>query len=363
MTTKYILINYTGRKGAGAIFAYEMTKGLIQCGAKVAAIISADIENLYDWENLKLYKLLVISTYSDKLSYIKNSLFFGRRQKKQIIEQFKNDKIDAIYCPMFCPWTNRINQLFKGVPTYDTLHDPKPHSGEKWYVKLSWYKPTKNTSAIIVLSEKHIEYVGNKWGKPVLWIPHGRFNYYKDKYFKGFKASDKINFLFFGRLEHYKGLGVLAEAFKRVQNDMSQFTLTVAGPGNWSEYEKEYVGIRNFNIINEWIDAQRINELYSFENTVTVLPYLDASQSGVIPVAKEYMSPIIASATGGMSEQIIDGETGILVPAGNAEKLAEAIKSVYYDFDKAKEMAKKAWERLDQYNWDKLALKLMENIK
>lgn len=362
MRDKYILVNYIGRKGAGAVFAYEMTRGLLQNGVKTAAIISENIENLEDWKCLGLDRLVVIPTYSNKISFIKNTFLFSFRQKKQIQKAFKNIKIDAIYCPMICPWTKQINKIFKNIPSYDTVHDPIPHSGEKWYIRLTWYKPTKNTAAIIVLSKKHIDYAEKKWDRPVIWIPHGRFSYYKEKFFKGYKSSDTINFLFFGRLEKYKGLSVLAAAFKQVQNKMVEYTLTIAGPGNWNAYAADFKDVQKVKIINEWIGPEKINELYSLQNIVTVLPYLDASQSGVIPVAKEYLSPIIASNTGGMGEQIIDGKTGILIPPGDFEALSRVLVNVYTNFEQAKKLAQAAYAELDELNWDKLAKKLLENL-
>ena len=171
-----------------------------------------------------------------------------------------------------------------------------------------------------------------------------------------------INFLFFGRIEHYKGLRVLAAAFRQAQNNMRDYTLTIAGPGDWSVYAADFEGVRNLTVINEWINPEKINKLYSTENVITVLPYLDASQSGVIPVAKEYLSPIIASNTGGMSEQITDGKTGILVPAGDAEALSRAITEIYANFEQAKKLVQAAYAELDELNWDRLAKKLLEDI-
>lgn len=360
MTEKTVLVNYTGRNGAGPIFAYEMTRGLLQNGVKVVAIISSGIENLQEWKKLELEKLVVISTYSTKWNCLINTLLFPFRQKRMIRKQMGRYSFDAIYIPMMCIWTKRINRIFPKTPTYDTVHDPIPHSGEKCYLK--GYKPTANTKRIIVLSEQFTNYVEKMYHKPSLWIPHGRFSYYKEKYFTDYAPSDTINYLFFGRLEEYKGLKVLAQAFKKVSPELGNFTLTIAGPGNWDAYAKDFEGIPNLTVWNRWYDPKSINDLYARGNIVTILPYLDASQSGVIPIAQEYGSPVIASNTGGLREQIEDNVTGYLFSTGNSDALAECIKRVNDDFQHAKLLARNASARLENLNWDKLARKLMEAI-
>lgn len=72
-----IVINYTGRTGAGAgpVIAYEMATGLVNAGETVIPIISNDIANLDMWNKEKFEKVIQIKTYSNYLSYIINTLF------------------------------------------------------------------------------------------------------------------------------------------------------------------------------------------------------------------------------------------------------------------------------------------------
>ena len=358
---KIILVNYTGRKGGGPIFAYEMTRGLLENGVRVVAIISNRIDNLADWKNLQLEKLVCIETYSNKINYITNSILFNIRQKKKILKNLGNYDFTAIYCPMNCQWSKKINELFPNVPVYETLHDPIPHSGERWYLKK--FKPSKNTKKLIVLSEQFKENVERIYNKPTLWIPHGRFSYYKEKYFKGYKNSDKISFLFFGRIEEYKGLRVLAQAFSLLSDSLKHdFTLTIAGRGDWEKFKDDFEGIKNLNIVNKWLDDSEVNELFSLRKTITILPYLDATQSGVIPIAQEYESPIIASNVGGLKEQIKDGETGFLFPVGDGYALADCIRKIDEDLDMAAKIAKTAYFKLTDLNWSSLANKFLSNL-
>ena len=60
-----VVCNYIGKKGGGSLYAYEMTKGLVQNGVKVIAIIPENIENMKMWATLPGCQLVKIKGYKD----------------------------------------------------------------------------------------------------------------------------------------------------------------------------------------------------------------------------------------------------------------------------------------------------------
>ena len=62
-----------------------------------------------------------------------------------------------------------------------------------------------------------------------------------------------------------------------------------------------------------------------------VLPYRDATQSGIPPLAYGFDCPVIATAVGGVPEYVVDGVTGFLVPPNDAQALADSIVSYLAD--------------------------------
>lgn len=155
-----------------------------------------------------------------------------------------------------------------------------------------------------------------------------------------------INFLFFGRIEKYKGIQLLAKAYKElVQTHSLNITLTIAGSGNLAEYREEFRNIPNVTIINRYIPDNEIGQYFSIPNTIVVLPYIDASQSGVIPIALEYNTPIIASETGGLKEQLNNGEIGIFCKVNDINSLKEKWHGAYTIRENLKKNKKK-WRRI-----------------
>jgi len=64
---------------------------------------------------------------------------------------------------------------------------------------------------------------------------------------------------------------------------------------------------------------------------MVVLPYIEASQSGVIPVAYTFAKPVIATTVGGLPEMVDDGQTGYLVPPRDERALANAVVRLLQD--------------------------------
>lgn len=187
----------------------------------------------------------------------------------------------------------------------------------------------KAASDIIVLTQSFIPIVEKRFGyskEHIHYMPHGRMSIYKQSTITPLTDCKNINFLFFGRIEEYKGLFILAEAYKKLTQSYSNISLTVAGSGDFSKYHAIFKELPQVKIINRYIADTEIDDYFSVPNTILVLPYLDASQSGVIPIALEYGVPIIASNTGGLKEQMDNGNLGLFSTPGDADSLMKQME-------------------------------------
>lgn len=326
-----VLVNYTGRRGGGPLYAYEMAKAFAKQGVPLAAVISEEIENRKAWEQLPIEKLIVIPTYTSKRSFIKNHLQFVLYKKYQVRKELEQYTVKVVYCPMCTFWTDSINRLFPKAKKIAVCHDPVLHSGEKYACihKICGVEHVyRKADEIIVLTKKFTGYMERRYKKAghVHVMTPGRHNYYrniKKKHSAIVYEKDKTNFLFFGRISAYKGLGILADAYKIVCSRYQDVTLTVAGAGDFRPYRKKFQNLERVTVLNRWIADDEVESIFMGENLIVVLPYTDATQSGVILVATDYGVPVIAADTGGLDEQIEDGVTGLLTAVNDSACLAE----------------------------------------
>ena len=100
-------------------------------------------------------------------------------------------------------------------------------------------------------------------------------------------------------------------------------------------------------------------EKYFAACDLVVLPYEDATQSGVIQVAYSFDRPVLATRVGGLPDVVIDKETGYLTEPFRPDLIAEAIKD-FFDNDRAKAFAAGIERERYKYSWEKMESVIME---
>jgi glycosyltransferase involved in cell wall biosynthesis len=143
---------------------------------------------------------------------------------------------------------------------------------------------------------------------------------------------DRAVVLFFGLIRPYKGLVYLIEAMPQVLRRID-CSLLVAGEfyDDKSKYTNliERHGLQaRVRIEDKYINNEDVG-LYFGAADVVVLPYIEASQSGIVPIAYGFNTPVISTRVGGLPEAVTDGKTGFLVEPGDAGQLAETIVRYY----------------------------------
>jgi glycosyltransferase involved in cell wall biosynthesis len=138
--------------------------------------------------------------------------------------------------------------------------------------------------------------------------------------------------LFFGLIRPYKGLAYLIEAMPEV---LRQVDCTLLIAGEFYDDKSKYTGLveqhgiaPQVRIEDKYIKNEEV-ALYFCAADVVVLPYVEASQSGIVPMAYGFNTPVISTRVGGLPEAVLEGQTGFLVDARSATQLAAAIVRYY----------------------------------
>lgn len=156
-----------------------------------------------------------------------------------------------------------------------------------------------------------------------------------------------------GSFEHRKGHPVLFEALgELVKNSLPNAHLMMVGDGPDETILKEKVKMlgleRNVSFFPFTDEPNYVYERLD----ITVLPSL--YKEGLPNVLLESMSmgvPVVSSNIGGVSEIVVDGETGYMVEPGDKSALAEAIKKVWASQNNYLEMKTKARQLIvDQFD-------------
>lgn len=129
-------------------------------------------------------------------------------------------------------------------------------------------------------------------------------------------------YLFFGRVEKYKGIDMLIE----IEKDLPR-KLIIAGKGDYFDKYTDQVGynLQNTILINRYIKDEEMIYLLKHCHAV-ILPYIEASQSGVLPAAYSFTKPVIVSSVRGLTQFVEDGETGYI--CSKAEDYIEAAEKL-----------------------------------
>lgn len=132
--------------------------------------------------------------------------------------------------------------------------------------------------------------------------------------------------LFFGRLEAYKGIPVLVEAAEQLRGKLR---VAIAGPGKLPPRLQQRIVSQPdlFELHNRFLSEAEVAHLFQ-RASVCVLPYVQATQSSVPWIAAAFGVPVVATATGGLADQVRQMH-GILVPPNNPAALAQGIQQAY----------------------------------
>ena len=82
---------------------------------------------------------------------------------------------------------------------------------------------------------------------------------------------------------------------------------------------------------------------------VYVLPSINEGISNSLLEAMANGLPVVATATGGNPEVIVDGESGLLVPVGDSERLAKTLLDLQANSDRRVELGQGALRRVSEH--------------
>ena len=237
-----------------------------------------------------------------------------------------------------------------------TIHDWNPHDG-----KMALPTRLYNWVVEVFLADYFIVFSSIDTDVPFLKLKLSGFQ----SNFERLKVSN-LSFLFFGRIEPYKGLSNLVNIAKKVNTAMPNAIINVMGAGSDKALDN-LSALPNVNVVNKFIIEEDLDAELK-KTTAVILPYDSATQSGVIIKSFSMGIPVIAYDVGHINNYIDDGADGILVRHGDVRGFVEAMIVISKNFKDFSNRVEKIF--IENYSeqalirqYEELLLKLEEKFE
>jgi starch synthase len=251
-----------------------------------------------------------------------------------LMRQIRDFHPDVVHLQGGQLWLNGALPMLGRRPLVVTVHDAVTHPGDmearrtpQWVRDYGYYRAQERIVHAPQIRDLLLQRL-NIPSSTVHVIPH--------IYVGGPATTEPVQeeenlILFFGRLWKYKGLEYLIRAEPLITARVPQAKIVIAGRGeSFERYRRMMVHPERFTVYNEHISVAKRADLFR-RASVVVLPYIEASQSGVIPIAYRFGKPVVATAVGGLPEMVDHGHTGYLVPPRDPQALADAVVLLLQD--------------------------------
>jgi glycosyltransferase involved in cell wall biosynthesis len=323
-----VLVWQWGRRGAGPRFAAALADGLqLIPGTEALLSLSTGAEILSGPEPPDCR--MPVATYSSILGlawrWLQAPLIIAR-----LARRLAALRPDLAICAMPGPLDLLLIAALRriGVPAVVIVHDADLHPGESMpFLMFLQRRLIGRAAAVVALSG----YVAARLRQQRAVDPDILFVISHPPFIFGPAAppprahGGPLRLLCFGRLLPYKGLDLLADAMRQIDCGR-EWQLRVVGSGPECKDLAALRALPAVTVENLWVREDELGSLFAWAD-VLVLPYKEASQSGVAPAAIAAGRLVVSTRVGGLAEQL-SGERLATLCEPDATNLAAALRGV-----------------------------------
>ena len=357
-----VLVWQWGRFGTGARYALELARALSEhCGFGTLLSLAEGAELMQNPVCRQAVDL-PLHTYSGSAEFLRRSLDI-HAVLRPILARLEDAPPDVAIVTMMGYWdiflVRHLHRM--GVPVAVVVHDAEVHPGDRFHLIVRLQRHLmRQSEGVIALTNFVAEQVKARLslvGKVHTTIPLGAFAF-ADLDLPAPKpletAPDRpLRLLMAGRLKRYKGIQLLSDALKLLGD--VPLALRVVGTSDDPSVLATLAAFPGVELDLGWKDERTLISHIDWADAC-ILPYVEASQSGVAPMSFKRGRSVIATPVGGLPEQIRNGETGILTETVSAAALADAIRHLTEDRDLTHRLGRNALRHAEtEISWAVLA--------
>jgi glycosyltransferase involved in cell wall biosynthesis len=247
-----------------------------------------------------------------------------RHERPDVIHLLSNNTV----------WLNLLAPLWRGTPLVTTVHDVEVHPGDRetrglpgWATDLV----VRQSDHLVVHGDRLKALAVERFGREARSIhvlPHPAITRYAELARRQELARpvrETFNVTLFGRVYAYKGLEHLIRAEAILGSRIPNLRITIAGRGDDPWQLRDLMGDPGrYDIRSRFIEDRETAQVF-LDSDVIVLPYVEASQSGVLAIAATFGKPVIATDVGELRQTVERAEMGLVVPPADPAALAGAM--------------------------------------
>lgn len=294
---------FWGRKGGGSDLLELLTRAAVSMDYKFAAFcrpVSSKGKN-----NGKQFSVLNVNGWL--------------KARKYLIDELKNSDIKILVIVMASPWDLFLGkQLEKnGIQVTRIIHDSFRHKGDFFPPKIWTMLLLKDCSKIVSLSEYVARDLLARFRVPTSKITNAILPPYVPDNFNRKATQKSSTIVLIGRGKKYQGQKLIEETWKNLE--IADLKLIISGQGFKPNSNNPDIEYRN-----SWMSRVDFLTLIQTAKAV-VLPYTEATQSGIIPLCAVLGTPVIVTPSGGLPEQVEFWQNGIVSSDFSPKSFADAI--------------------------------------
>jgi len=318
-----VLVWQWGRFGGAPRFATLLAEGLAELpGVKVILSLSRDAEILRQSSPPRCD--LPVDTYSTIGGFLIRAIT-APFYLPSLVRHIKGLRPDIAVCAQPGPLDLLMAAALRWlkVPFFVLVHDADAHPGDGFPMQMWLQRALCRRANTVAALTAHVgdrllrqKLVGTP-GRPLVRLCHPPMRYESAEPWGPephgpchHPVRGGFRMLLFGRLLPYKGLDLLAESLK-VVGPGAGLIVRVVGLGPESNALALLRGLPGVTVENRWVPEAEVGALFNWADAV-VLPYREASQSGVAAVALAARRYVVATNVGGLAEQLSNENLAIL---------------------------------------------------
>jgi len=322
-----VLVWQWGRFGAGPLYALELTRAF-SAQADVEALLSLSRGAELLQNGAVTDCALPVRTYSSLAG------FAGRVASAPVAipwlaRRLHRLRIDIAICAMPAAMDFAMAAALKlaGIPYAIVVHEAEPHPGDRFPSQIMLQRLlARGAVATFALSSFVAERLREQDGAGTrLLLRTSLPPFYQDTTAAPTSRDGTLRLLSFGRLLSYKGLDLLTESLVLL-GSRQDLAVRIVGLGPESAELDRLRALPGVTVENGWVPERDVGSVLGWADAL-ILPYREASQSGVAAAAIAANRWIISTRVGGLPEQLANYPRAIMCDP-TATDLARAIRTL-----------------------------------